>query len=83
MEHFGTHTDGLLLCRSPHRTNHELLESNRRIRVSTTIDDVHHRNGKCVSVAATDVAIQRDAEILGSSMSHCKRYAKNGIRTQV
>ena len=83
MEHLCTHTDGLFLIRSTHRTNHKLLEGDWRIRVSTAIDDVHHRNGKGVSVATTDVAIQRDVEILGCSMSHCKRYAKNSIGSQV
>ena len=81
MEHLRTHTDCLLLIRSTHRTDHKLLESDWSIRVSTTVDDVHHRNWKGVSVATADVAIQRDMEILGSSMSHSKRYAKNGIGT--
>ena len=83
MEHLSTHTDGLFLIRGTHRTNHKLLESDWRIRVSTAIDDVHHRNGKAVSVTTTDIAIQWDVEILGCSMSHCKRYAKNSIGSQV
>ena len=83
MEHLCTHTDGLFLISSTHRTDHKLLESDWRIRVSTAIDDVHHRNGKAVSVATADIAIQRDVEILRSSMSRCKRYAKNSIGSQV
>ena len=83
MEHLSTHTDSLLLGRSTHRTDHELLECDRRIRVSTTIDDVHHRNRKGVSIATANVAIQWDMEILSSSMSHSQRNTEDGIGTQV
>ena len=83
MEHFCTHTDSLLLGRSTHRTDHKLLEGDRRIRVSTTIEDVHHRNRKGVSIATADVAIQWDVEILSSSMSHSQRNTEDGVGTQV
>ena len=83
MEHLCTHTDSLLLGRSTHRTDHELLESDRCIRVSTTIDDVHHRNRKGISIATANVAIQWDVEILSSSMSHSQRNTEDGIGTQV
>ena len=83
MEHLSTHADGLLLGRSTHRTDHELLEGDRCIRVSTTINDVHHRNRKGVGIATADVAIQGDVQILGSSMCHSQRHTENSICTQV
>ena len=83
MEHLCTHTDGLLLGRSTHRTDHKFLEGDRRIRVSTTIDDIHHRNRKSVSIATADVAIQWDVKILSSSMSHSQRNTEDGIGTQI
>ena len=69
MEDLSTHADSLALGRSTYGTNHELLESDRSIGVSTTVDDVHHRNRQYISVSTADIAIQRDLQIVSSSVS--------------
>ena len=60
VEYLSTHTYSLADACSTNRTNHELLECDRSVRVSTTVNDVHHRERHCVAVAAADVAVQGD-----------------------
>ena len=49
----------------------------------TTIDAVHNRNRKGISIATANLAIQWDVEILSSSMSHSQRNTEDGIGTQI
>ena len=51
--------------------------------MSTTIHDVHHRNGERVGVAATDVAIQRNVQSLSGSLSASQRYAEHSVCTEL
>ena len=51
--------------------------------MSTTIDNVHHRNRKYVGVSATNVAIERHIQSFGSRLSHSQAHAQNGVSTQV
>ena len=50
--------------------------------MSTTIDDVHHRNRKSVSVASTDVAIERQTESVSSSLCCSEANTKNCVCTE-
>ena len=51
--------------------------------MSTTIDNIHHRNWKYVSIRTADVAIKRNIEIISCSMCHCERNAKDSVSSQV
>ena len=83
VEDLSAPTYSLLESRSTYGTDHELLESDRSIGVSATIDDVHHWHGESIGIAATDVTIERHAESLGSSLSHSEGNAEDGIGTEV
>ena len=83
MEHFSTHADTLLEAACAYRTDHELLEADGSVRVSATIDDVHHRNRKDISVATADVAIERHIEIVGGSLCNSKRNTEDGVCAEV
>ena len=48
----------------------------------TAVEHIHHWNGKHVCVDATDVAIERDCEIIGSSSCYCERNSKDCIRSE-
>ena len=56
------------IARRSDRHDHELLQVDRVVGVDTAVDDVHHRHGKDMSVGAADVAVQRNAELLGRSL---------------
>ena len=83
VEYLSAPTNCLLEGRSTYRTNHELLESDRSIGVSATVDDVHHWHGESIGIAATDVTIERHAESLGSSLSYSEGNAEDGVGTEV
>ena len=51
--------------------------------MSTTVDDVHHRNGECIGVAATDVAIQGQTQGVGSSLGSSQGDTEDGIGTEL
>ena len=48
----------------------------------TTVEHIHHWNGKHVCVDAADVAIKRYRKIIGSSSCHCERNSKDRIRSK-
>ena len=50
--------------------------------MSTTVDDVHHRNRHCVRVAATDVTIERHIESFSSSLCSSQRYTEDSVCTE-
>ena len=50
--------------------------------MSTTVDDVHHRNRHCVRVASTDVTIERHIESFSSSLCSSQRYTEDSVRTE-
>ncbi len=51
--------------------------------MSATVDDVHHRNGKNVSVATADVFVKGKVEVVGSSLGNGERYTEDGVCTEV
>ena len=83
VEHLSTHADSLLDAGGTNRTDHELLECDRSVGVSTTVDDVHHWNWKSVSVATTDVAVERQTECVGSGFGSGERNTKDGVGTEL
>ena len=50
--------------------------------MSTAVQDVHHRNGQSLSIAAADVVVQRQAQSLSCSLCNCQRYAQDSVRAQ-
>ena len=66
-----------------HGTDHELLERDGSVGMSTAVDDVHHRNGKGVGVCAADVAVERNVEGLGGSLCDCEGNAEDGVCAEV
>ena len=51
--------------------------------MSTTVDDVHHRNGENVCVSTADVAIKGHIEIVSCCLSYCQRNTKDCVCTEV
>ena len=46
------------------------------------VDDVHHRDRQSECVRATDIAVERNPEIICCSLRHCEGDAENGICPQ-
>ncbi len=51
--------------------------------MSAAVDDVHHRHGQSVGVAAADVFVEGEVEIVGSSLGNGQRYAEDGVGAEV
>ncbi len=83
VEYLGAHADGLGLVLGADRTDHELLESDRSIGVSTTVNDVHHGNRENISVGAAQVAVQGHAQLCGSSLGNGQGNAQDGVGAQL
>ena len=47
--------------------------------MSTTVDDVHHRNREHIGVGSADVAVQRHVKIVCCCMCNCKAYAEDCV----
>ena len=47
------------------------------------VDDVHHRNGENVCVAAADIFVKGKTEIVGCGFGYCERYAEDGVGAEV
>ena len=61
MERLGTVAKGFTEGRSAHRNDHELLQVEVVVGVSTAVDDVHHRDGHLEGTHAAEVAVERHA----------------------
>ena len=83
MEHFGTHTQTFAEGSGTYGAYHEFLESNGSVTVRTAVDDVHHRYGHHIGICTTDISVEWDVEVSGGSLGHGKRYAEDGIGTQI
>ena len=59
--------------------NHELLHVHAGVSVGTAVQDVHHGNGKNVSVWAADVAVERQRGGLGRGLSGSDGNTEDGI----
>ncbi len=51
--------------------------------MSTAVDDVHHGNGEHVAVAATDIFVEGEIEIVSGSLGNCERNAEDGVGAEV
>ena len=65
MERLGTVAKGFTEGRSAHRNDHELLQVEVVVGVSTAVDDVHHRDGHLEGTHAAEVAVERHAGLFG------------------
>ncbi len=83
VEYFGTHADAFVERSSADRTNHEFLEADGSVGVSATVDDVHHGHGQHVGVAAADVFVEGQAEVVGSGLGNGERYTEDGVSAEV
>ena len=83
VEHLSTATETFLEALSADGADHELLESDRRIRVGAAVDDVHHRNGEGVGVGAADVAVKGKTEGSCCCLSDCERDAEDGVSAEL
>jgi hypothetical protein len=61
------------------RHDHELLDIDRGVGVLAAVEDVHQRQRQRSSHRATDVAVQREAKLVGGCMRRGKRSAEDGI----
>ena len=83
VENFGTVAQRLTQRRRTDRHDHEFLEVDRRVRVGTAIDDVHHRHRQNLRVGSAEVFVERHAELRGRGLGHRHRNTENRIRTKV
>ena len=69
--------------RRAHRHDHELLQVDVVVGVLAAVEDVHHRHGQHVGVDPADVAVQRQAELVGRGPGHREGDAEDGVGAQV
>ena len=83
MENLSTDADSLSLASSADGTDHELLECDRSVRVSTAVDDIHHRNREDIGVGAAEIPVERDLELSCSSLGNRERNTEDSVSTEV
>ena len=83
MENLGAHPQPFAEVGGPDRSNHEFLKGDRCIRMRAAIDDVHHWHGQRLGVGATNVAIERLAEVLGGGFGAGHRHGQDRVGAQV
>ena len=83
VEYLGAHADALAERSGADGTNHELLEADGSVGVGAAVDDVHHGHGQSVGVAAADVLVQGQVEVVGCGLCHGERYAEDGVGAEV
>ena len=83
VEDFAATADRVAKPLDAQRHDHELLHVDRVVGMLAAVDDVHHRGGQEPSVRAADIAIERQADILGRRVGRGQRNAKDRIRTQL
>ena len=65
--------------RGADRHDHELLQVDRVVGVDATVDDVEHRHGQHVRVRPTDVAVQRELELVGGRLGDRQARAEDRV----
>ncbi len=83
MEHFGAHADTFVERGCADGADHEFLEADGCIGVCAAVDDVHHGNGQYVGVAAADVFVEGQVEVVGGSFSYGQGYAEDGVGAKI
>ena len=82
MEYFNTPAQTFAKGWSAYRHDHEFLKIDFIIGMRTTIQDIHHGNGDCAGIGTTDIAIQWQRCLFGSSLGSGHTHCKQGIGTQ-
>ena len=83
MEHLGSHADTLPLRLRTDGSYHELLEGDGRIRVGTAVYDVHHRHRQHVGIRTTEIAVERNLQVVGSRVGHSQGDTEDGVGAEV
>ena len=78
-----THAESLAEGICTNRSNHEFLNVDAGVRVSTTVDDVHHRYGEYVSVRAAEVAEKLKVGGAASGLRRSQGDTEDRVRAQV
>lgn len=50
--------------------------------VCAAVDDIHHGHGQCIGIAAANVLVQRQVEIVGCGLGHSKADAEDGVSAE-
>ena len=74
-------TDGLAERRRPDGHDHELLEVDAVVGVDAAVENVHHGHRQYVSIRPTDVAIQRDFEVVSGCFGDGQAGAEDRVCT--
>ena len=80
MIHLGALAQCLAEGGSADRGDHELLDVDAGVGMRTAVEDVHHRDGQHVGVRAADVAEERQAGRLSSSLGNGERDTEDRVR---
>ena len=72
MENFGARAERIGEALKLFRDDHELLEVNRGVGVSSAVEDVHHRDGQDFGIRAADVFEEGLFELVGSGVGRCE-----------
>ena len=79
MEHFGAHAQRFLEGFCAKRHDHEFLDVDVVVGVLAAVQDVHHWRWQNLCIGATDVAIQWQSSVHGSSLGASQRNAEDGV----
>ena len=79
MKHFGTVAQRFAEARCTDRNHHEFLHVDVVVGVLAAVDDVHHRHRQGHRRSAAEIAIQRQAGLLGGSARTRHRHRQQRI----
>ena len=82
MVDFGIHAQGFGKVYGPNRHDHEFLDIDVVIGMSTAIEDVHHRNRQFLSVDTAQILVQGQTGIFSGCFGAGKADAQDGIGTK-
>ncbi len=79
LEYFRAHPYGVRHGPGGDRHDHEFLDVDRIVRMRPAVDDVHHRHRHGPRVDPADIAIERQAGVLGRGLGVRQRHAEDRI----
>lgn len=82
VEDFGAPAQGLAEAARAHRQDHQFLQVKGVVGVRAAVDDVHHRHGHAHGAAAAEIAVQRQAGLVGGGAGHGHRGGQDGVGAQ-
>src|SRR5262249_48076581 len=83
MKYFGTVSKRFGECWRAFGHDHEFLKIDRRVGVSSTVDDIHHWNRQHLCVRAAQIAKKRQIKLRRSRVCHSERGSKNRVGTEL